>query len=66
MKERSEFIGFRVSSFFRKQIEEYVARSGYLNISDFIRDALREKMERNTSEKARGAKNAVGVPSVPE
>jgi len=40
-------INVRVTSTFKKIIEKYIDQDTYINISDFARDALREKIKRD-------------------
>ena len=40
-------INVRVTSTFKKIIEKYIDQDTYINISDFARDALREKIRRD-------------------
>ena len=40
-------INVRVTSTLKKVIEQYIEADTHINISDFARDALREKMKRD-------------------
>jgi len=39
-------LGVRVRRSFYKVVREYMKRNGYATISDFLRDAIREKIKR--------------------
>ena len=45
-KEDAEFVGARVPHNLRKLLDNAVARDNHLNISDWVRDAIREKLRR--------------------
>ena len=40
-------INVRVTSTFKKIIEKYIDQDTYINVSDFARDAFREKIRRD-------------------
>ena len=45
-KEGAEFVGARLPHNLRKLLGDAVARDNHLNISDWVRDAIREKLRR--------------------
>jgi len=47
MATRTETIGVRITKQSRKLIRKYLERDQHINESDFIRDAIREKIERD-------------------
>jgi Arc/MetJ-type ribon-helix-helix transcriptional regulator len=47
---RSKTLSTRVPETFVNLINEYIKRDSHLNFSDLIRDALREKIKRDTPE----------------
>ena len=46
MSKETVNINIRVTPTLKKVIEKYVDSDTYINVSDFARDALREKIER--------------------
>ena len=42
----TKVVSFRVSQKFYELILEYCKKHGYINIADFIRDTIREKIEK--------------------
>jgi len=46
-EEELEFIGIRVPQSIRTAIEKIVSADMHVSISDFIRDAIREKIQRD-------------------
>ncbi len=45
--EETTVIGFRTRKSLKTLMEKYVLKDTHLNISDFIRDAVREKIKRD-------------------
>jgi metal-responsive CopG/Arc/MetJ family transcriptional regulator len=43
-KEKTRIVAARLTAKLAEAMEEYCSKSGHLNISDFIRDAIREKI----------------------
>jgi len=47
MSKETVNINVRVTPTFKKIIEKYIDQDTYINMSDFARDALREKIKRD-------------------
>ena len=47
MSKRTQVISTRVSLLLKKMIEDYVSNSIYINDSNFMRDAIKEKLVRD-------------------
>ncbi len=47
MSKETVNINVRITPTFKKIIEKYIAQDTYINMSDFARDALREKIKRD-------------------
>ena len=45
---RNKVVGTRITENLEKVIGEYLKRDAHLNVADFIRDAIREKLKRDT------------------
>jgi Arc/MetJ-type ribon-helix-helix transcriptional regulator len=50
MDKHEAFVGARIPSRFKELIAEFLKRDTHLNESDFVRDALREKIRRDAPE----------------
>jgi len=46
MKNKTKVVAARITLAAAKEIEGYCRYSGYVNNSDFVRDAIREKLQR--------------------
>jgi len=47
MSKETVNVNVRITPTFKKIIQKYIAQGTYINISDFARDALREKIKRD-------------------
>ena len=50
-KERTKVISTRVTERFANLVKQYCQEDAYINCSDFIRDALREKLRKDASDR---------------
>ena len=50
MEKENNVISARVPNALKRLVQEYLQRDGHLNESDLIRDALREKIQREAPE----------------
>lgn len=50
MERQDETVSARIPARFKKVIEEFIRLDSHLNESDLIRDALREKIQREAPE----------------
>ena len=48
--EKTKVVATRVTNRTAKLIEEFCRRDGHVNVADFIRDAIREKLQREAPE----------------
>lgn len=48
--EKTKVVATRVTSNTAELIEEFCRRDGHVNLADFIRDAIREKLQREAPE----------------
>jgi Arc/MetJ-type ribon-helix-helix transcriptional regulator len=49
-KQETKVIATRVTQQYAQLIEEFILSEAYLNCADLVRDALREKLERDARE----------------
>jgi Arc/MetJ-type ribon-helix-helix transcriptional regulator len=47
MKDKTKIVAARVTEATLEILNEYCSRNAHINISDFIRDAIREKIQRD-------------------
>ena len=50
-KERTKVISTRVTERFANLVKQYCKEDAYINCSDFVRDALREKLRKDASDR---------------
>lgn len=50
MEKQESFIGLRVPTKLKQLVAEFIKRDTHMNESDFVRDALREKIRRDAPE----------------
>jgi len=48
--EKTKVVATRVTNRTSELIDEFCRRDGHVNVADFIRDAIREKLQREASE----------------
>jgi hypothetical protein len=54
------YAGSKVPQILKKAIQKAVIRGSYLNVSDFIRDAIKEKLQREGFLQFSGIDNDIG------
>lgn len=47
---QTEFMGLRISKTLVELIKEYIELDTHMNVSDFVRDAIREKLKKDSPE----------------
>jgi Arc/MetJ-type ribon-helix-helix transcriptional regulator len=49
-KQKTKVVATRVTEHYAQVLEEYARKDAYINCSDLLRDALREKLQRDAPE----------------
>ena len=60
------FIGFRATKKFKELMQQYILKDTHANLSDFIRSAIREKIQRDYPQLMRTLFDEEGVEELKE